>query len=131
MIMELINNQQSFKFIVITLVFEGLAGCVRERKSYQQNIKIDTLIHPKSMIKQCRIYARERDARMIEHVWKMEAKREPKSTKCNKKQAQQSMRKKNIRKFGGWGGRPLKTKIIFSRLVFVSFSLVVILSRIL
>ena len=28
-----------------TSVFEGLAGCVRERKKYQTNIKNDTRIH--------------------------------------------------------------------------------------
>ena len=37
---------KSFKFIVKTSVLECLAGCVREQKRYQQNIKIDTTIHP-------------------------------------------------------------------------------------
>ena len=38
---------KSFKFIVKTMVFEGLTGCVREQKMYQNNIQTDTNIHAK------------------------------------------------------------------------------------
>ena len=37
---------RSFEFIVTTMVLKGLAGCVRERKRYQTNIKNDTKINP-------------------------------------------------------------------------------------
>ena len=38
---------KSFKFIKKTMVFEGLAGCVREQNMYQNSIQIDTQIHMK------------------------------------------------------------------------------------
>ena len=38
---------KSFKFIVKTMAFEGLAGCVREQKMYQNSIQMDTKIHAK------------------------------------------------------------------------------------
>ena len=40
---------KSFKFIVKIIVFEGLTGCVREQKRYQNSIQIDTNVVLKSM----------------------------------------------------------------------------------
>ena len=37
---------KSFKLIVETIVFEGLAGCVRERERYQTNINIMVKTNP-------------------------------------------------------------------------------------
>ena len=47
------------------IAFEGLAGCVRERKRYQQTFKNDTPIHRKSMNNRCRSYARKCDAQVV------------------------------------------------------------------
>jgi hypothetical protein len=57
------------------MVFEDLAGGVRERKN-------DTKSIPKSMEKQYRINARKSDAQMMVNGWKIEAELEPKSLKC-------------------------------------------------
>ena len=38
---------KSFNFVVKTLLFEGLAGCVLERKGYPKNIKNETEAHTK------------------------------------------------------------------------------------
>ena len=44
---------KSFKFIVKTMVLEGLANCVREKKMYQNSIQMDT----KSMLQLMKIEA--------------------------------------------------------------------------
>ena len=75
----------SLKINVNTIVFERFAGCARERKSYQANIKNDTKSIPKPMKNQYRICARKNDAPIIVNGWKMEAELEPQSTKCKKK----------------------------------------------
>ena len=36
-----------FGFFAKIVICEGLAGCVREQKSYQKNIKNDDKLHPK------------------------------------------------------------------------------------
>ena len=59
---------KSLKYIVKTSVFEDLAGSIS-----------------KSMKNQCIIYAPRSDAKIKKNGWKMEAKLEPKSTKCEKK----------------------------------------------
>ena len=41
----------SLKFIAKTIVVEGFAGCVRERKGYQRNIKNESKIHPEIDVK--------------------------------------------------------------------------------
>ena len=49
-IMKIIENHIFLKGknmqIHSTLVFEGVAGCVREREMYQQSIKHETKFHP-------------------------------------------------------------------------------------
>ena len=70
---------KSLKFIVTTPVFEGLEGCVRERKRYQQNIKMIIKPIPKSMKNQCKIYTRKSDATNIEKHRKWSRKGNPKS----------------------------------------------------
>ena len=72
---------KSCKFIVKTMVFEGLAGCVRECKRCQKTSKMITSSIPKSIKNQCRTYARKGDAQVMENEWKMNAKLEPKSIK--------------------------------------------------
>ena len=66
------------KFIAIRKVFEGFAGCVRERKRVQTTIINDTKIHSKIYENRCRIYARKSDAKMMEADVKMDPKGEPK-----------------------------------------------------
>ena len=51
---------ESFKFIVNTMVFEGLTGCVCEQKMYQNSIQIDTQIHVKIHENQRRNYVQKR-----------------------------------------------------------------------
>ena len=58
---------KSFKLIVETNLFEGLARCVRERKGINKNIKHDTKIYPQIDKNRCKIDARKSDATNIEH----------------------------------------------------------------
>ena len=57
------------------MVFEGLTGCVRERKMYQQTPKMIPKFIPKSMKHRSRIYARKSDAKNIENHLKWSSKR--------------------------------------------------------
>ena len=53
--------EESFKLIVKKKGFQGLAGCVRERKRYPKNIKTNINIHPKSMQNRYKIRERRSD----------------------------------------------------------------------
>ena len=85
---------KSFKFIVH--VFEFSAGCIRERKRYQNNIINYAKSIPKSMKNQCWSYARKSDAQMMENAWKIDAKLEPKSIKMMKKRGPENDAKKKV-----------------------------------
>ena len=56
------------------MFFQGLAGCARERKRYQTNIKYDTQTRPEMDKQRCRIYARKSDAKMMETNVKLDPK---------------------------------------------------------
>ena len=58
---------KSFKLIVNTMVFEGLTGCVREQKMYQNSIQIDTNIHAKIDENRSRNYVRKSNANNSEN----------------------------------------------------------------
>ena len=58
---------KSCKFIVKTMVFEGLTGCVREQKMYQHSIQMDTKIHAKLMKNRSRRYVRKSNANNSEN----------------------------------------------------------------
>ena len=62
---------KSFKFIAKTMAFEGFAGCVCERKSYQINIENESKIHPEiilnSIQSRCENDAQKSDAKMMEN----------------------------------------------------------------
>ena len=49
--MQIIKTKNDYvntcKFIVRVIVLEGFAGCMRERKRYQTNIKHETKFHAK------------------------------------------------------------------------------------
>ena len=66
------------KIIVKTMVFEGVAVCVRERKRYQTNIKVETQIHlkinTKPMWKQCSKKWCHHDGKLIENSFQQIAK---------------------------------------------------------
>ena len=68
------------------------------------NIKNDTQIHSQIYDNLCKVYARKSDAQVMEHAWKIEAKLESKSTKCQKNETQESMRRnivyKKVRRVG-------------------------------
>ena len=53
---------KSYKFIVKTMVFEGLTGCVREQGFHQTCIKNKSKIHPEIDVKSIGIRVRKRDA---------------------------------------------------------------------
>ena len=53
---------KSCKFIVKTMVFECLTGCVREQKMYQHSIQMDTKIHAALMKNRSRHYVRKSSA---------------------------------------------------------------------
>ena len=81
------------------MFFEGLAGCVRERKMYQKTSKMISKSIPKSMKNRSRIYARKSDTQNIKKTFKMELKRDPKTIKntltnrcrkCLEKEAEKS-----------------------------------------
>ena len=54
---------ESYKFIVKTMVFEGLTGCVREQRFHQKCIKNKSKIHPEIVVKPIGIRVRKRDAK--------------------------------------------------------------------
>ena len=58
---------KSFKFIVKAMVFEGLTGCVREQKMYQNRIQMDTKIHAKMDENRSRNYVRKSNANNLEN----------------------------------------------------------------
>ena len=62
-----------------THIFEGLAGCVRERKRYQTKIKNAFTIHPKFDKNQCKPYIRKHSVTQIEIHRKWSRKGNPKS----------------------------------------------------
>ena len=66
---------KSLKRVVKTLVVEGLAGYVRERKRYQTNIQNESKIHLESIQNQCENDAQKSDAKMVENCAKMDAER--------------------------------------------------------
>ena len=64
-----------FKFIVTTILFESLAGCVRERKTYQKHIKHEIRSFPKSVEKRRENDARKSYAKIMENGANMDSKR--------------------------------------------------------
>ena len=66
---------KSFKFIVKTMVLEGLAGCVHERKCIKKYIKNEIKSFPKSVENRCENDARKSDAKIMENGANMESKR--------------------------------------------------------
>ena len=62
---------KSFEFIVNTIVLEGFAGCVRERKKVSKNIKnvthVKFQINTKSMWKRCSKKWCQNNGNMNEH----------------------------------------------------------------
>ena len=82
----------SFKFIVKTNVFEGLAGCTRERKGYQTNIKNDT----KSTQNLCKIDAWKRHAQIMQNDDKIKPKWEPELMQGWEKAEQKKHAKTNL-----------------------------------
>ena len=56
---------QICKSIETTIGFEGLTGCVRDQKRYQQTIKNDTNIHPKIDEIQGKFHDRTRCPKMM------------------------------------------------------------------
>ena len=58
---------KSFNFIVKTIVFEGLTGCVREQKMYQDSIQMDAEIHAKVDENRSRNYVRKSNANNSEN----------------------------------------------------------------
>ena len=56
---------KSLNFIVKTMVFDSLEGCMCERERYQKNIKNDTKIHPKIYEKSIQKHARKRHAEIM------------------------------------------------------------------
>ena len=65
---------KSLDFIVKTNNFEGLAGCVRERKRYQQTSKNILKSNTKSMTNPCKIHARKSDAKNMTKHYKLSQK---------------------------------------------------------
>ena len=57
---------RSLKFIVRAIVFDGLEGCMCERKRYQKNIKSETKIRPKIDEQSIQIRDRKRDTQNME-----------------------------------------------------------------
>ena len=57
------------------MFFEGLAGCVRERKMYQTHIKNEIKFFSKSIENRYGTDARESDAKIIENGVNTESKR--------------------------------------------------------
>ena len=57
---------KNLEFFVKTIVVEGFAGCVRERKRYHESIKNDNKILSILIRNQCNTYARTSDAKNIE-----------------------------------------------------------------
>ena len=55
------------------MVFEGVAGCVRERKRYQQNNKTIFKSMPESITNRCDDDVRKSEANMMEHGTKNES----------------------------------------------------------
>ena len=70
---------KSLKFIVKTNVFEGLAGCVRERKRYHKTSKMIPKSNTKSMTNPCKIHARKSDAKNMtkQHKFTQKGNRNP------------------------------------------------------
>ena len=70
---------KSFKFIIKTIFFEGLASCVRERKRYQKNSNKYTKIHPTIDDKSMRKLWVEIDATKIENhqKWNRKGSQQP------------------------------------------------------
>ena len=66
---------KSLQFIVNTMVFEGLTGCVRERKMYQKQIRNEIQTFPELVGNRCENDAWESDAKIMEFVANMESKR--------------------------------------------------------
>ena len=66
---------KSFKFIVKTMVFEGLAGCVREQKGIRQtsNMKPESIY--KSIQNRCEHDAQKKDAKRMENCAKIDPTR--------------------------------------------------------
>ena len=58
---------ESFKFIVKTMAFEGLTGCVRAQKIYQNSIQMDTQFHAKIDENRSRNYVRTSNAKHSEN----------------------------------------------------------------
>ena len=54
------------KFFLKTIVFEGLAGCVREREQYRTNLKIVFKIIPNRWEIDARLRPEKDDAKIIE-----------------------------------------------------------------
>ena len=57
----------SLQFIVKTMLVEGLTGCVREQKMYQNSIQINTQIHTKIDENRSRNYVRKSIANSSEN----------------------------------------------------------------
>ena len=77
---------KSFKFIVTTMLFVGLAGCVCERKMYRTNIKNDTQIHPQIKDKSMQdICSKKGDATNEEHHQTWSPKGRPETSKKDTK----------------------------------------------
>ena len=93
---------KTFTFIIKVMVFEGLAGCVRERKRYQTNIKHDTKIHSKIYEKSMQNVCSKSDAKNIEHHRTWSPNGIPNPLKIEKNRVRKTMRKR----VGRSGGRP-------------------------
>ena len=89
---------ESYKFIVKTIVFEGLTGCVREHGFHQKCIKNKSKIHPEIDVKSIGIRVRKRDAQNNGKTSKIKSKRQPKSSNMQQKRVQKSMSKMQIGK---------------------------------
>ena len=75
---------KSYKFIVKTMVFEGLTGCVREQGFHQKFIKNKSKIHPEIDVKSIVIRGRKMDAQNNGKASKMDSERQPKSSNIHK-----------------------------------------------
>ena len=89
---------KSLNFIVQTMVFDGLEGCMCERERYQKNIKNDTKIHPNTYEKSIQKHARKGMQKSWKNTNKWATKRGEINNKHIKKEVQKSMRKKQKKK---------------------------------
>ena len=90
------------------MVFEGLAGCVRERKRYQKPSKMIPISNTKPMTNPCKVHSRKSDAKNMTKQHKLSQKGNRNPSQIDKNQGARIDAKKRCVYAMTWRGRRVR-----------------------